>query len=462
MSKDEFSRRWAEYSELVSVTPTKDLLECLQTHMSWDVFSQIVSVKSMKDLLEVLEIRTVDLPSLKQPEQEALSLPAGVSPLQLMKNKVDCYRVIIVLRMGGPTTRDILWVTLHHVQKLANSEWGTWLLQDFFNVFHWNDPAMVALVNKLKPHTAEFLLSKHAHSVLKKMVLTLPPGMLDFIIETIESEGAVKLAKDQYASRVVQRVVKLFVKFGMEDRLANVLDRITCAAPELSKEEFGNYIIQAILIFCSNRHRSTIVQNLRGHWTQLASRFFVVEALLDNSHRMPSRVKKELRQERMAAIGSLNVVELVLLCMAGHLPTPEEWPTGCGEAEGKVRTPLRRPAAAPSEFSTPLSETDTTCPASETGSESGSATPASLAAAPGPQDRDDIATELSNLEVDAVAEFDRRAAEIFTAGSAPDMSGDICGRLLEWRRSMGLVRGCEMPPQAGDAGATPRELHARQ
>mmetsp|Transcript_136219 Transcript_136219/g.344940 ORF Transcript_136219/g.344940 Transcript_136219/m.344940 type:complete len:366 (+) Transcript_136219:54-1151(+) len=282
MSKDEFSQRWDEYSQLVSVKP-------------------------MKDLLEVIEIRTVDLPSPKQPEQEALTLPAGVSPLQLMNNQVECYWVIIVLRRGGSATREILCVTLPHVKALANSEWGTWLLQDFFNVFHWNDPAMVALVNKLKPHTAEFLLSKHAHSVLKKMVLTLPPGMLDFIIETIDSEGAVELAKDQYASRVIQGVVERYVKLGMEDRLANVLDKITCAAPELSREEFGNYIIQAIL--SSARHRNAIMQNLRGHWTQLASRFFVVQALLSSSQ---GKVKKGLRNELDLAVGQLTLVERAL------------------------------------------------------------------------------------------------------------------------------------------------------
>jgi len=409
MSKDEFSQRWDEYSQLVSVKP-------------------------MKDLLEVIEIRTVDLPSPKQPEQEALTLPAGVSPLQLMNNQVECYWVIIVLRRGGSATREILCVTLPHVKALANSEWGTWFVQEFFNVFHWNDPALVALVDKLKPHTAKFLLSKHAHSVLKKMVSALPSDMLDFIIETIDSEGAVELAKDQYASRVIQGVVERYVKLGMEDRLANVLDKITCAAPELSREEFGNYIIQAIL--SSARHRNAIMQNLRGHWTQLASRFFVVKALLDNSQAMPPNVKRELRQECRAATGSLNVVELML----GH---DLAWPTEGGEAEGKIRTPPRCRRRCLSEFSTPSSATDTTCPASETGSESGSTTPASAAAAAaaaGAQDRDEVATELSSLEVDAVAEFDRRAAEIFADGKAPDMSGIIFDRVFEWRCSMGLVQ----------------------
>mmetsp|Transcript_136219 Transcript_136219/g.344944 ORF Transcript_136219/g.344944 Transcript_136219/m.344944 type:complete len:105 (+) Transcript_136219:916-1230(+) len=65
---------------------------------------------------------------------------------------------------------------------------------------------------------------------------------------------------------------------------------------------------------------------------------------------------------------------------------------------------------------------------------------AAAAAAAGAQDRDEVATELSSLEVDAVAEFDRRAAEIFADGKAPDMSGIIFDRVFEWRCSMGLVQ----------------------
>eukprot|EP00443_Scrippsiella_acuminata_P038848 CAMPEP_0115220180 /NCGR_PEP_ID=MMETSP0270-20121206/27312_1 /TAXON_ID=71861 /ORGANISM="Scrippsiella trochoidea, Strain CCMP3099" /LENGTH=354 /DNA_ID=CAMNT_0002634223 /DNA_START=54 /DNA_END=1114 /DNA_ORIENTATION=- len=299
LSEDAFSLHWAEFEQVVSA---EDFPECLPVHMSLQTFSDLVKDARMEDLLKILKIH-------KQPEQEASTPPSCYSSSRLMNDKVECYRVIIVLRSGRPFARDILRMTFRHAPELAQSEWTCWLVQDFFNVFQLGDPDLNALVHKLEPHIAEFLRSPHANFVLRKMVATLLPDMLDFIIRTIEKEGVVKNAKHQYASRVVEDVIVRFIKLGMEDRLANVLDEIIGAALEMSMDVHGNYIIQDMMTICSTHHRGAIMKNLRGHWTQLASRFFVVQALLSSSQ---GKVKKGLRNELDLAVGQLTLVERAL------------------------------------------------------------------------------------------------------------------------------------------------------
>merc|ERR1711920_958433 len=117
------------------------------------------------------------------------------------------------------------------------------------------------LVLELQGHVAKLVESQNGNFVLQKAVEVLPPPAMWFLLPELQSWGSPqKLARHKYGCRVLERLIEHFplpqISPLIEDILGDVIP--------ISREPFGNFVVQHILEHGDSEHRRFIAQALKA------------------------------------------------------------------------------------------------------------------------------------------------------------------------------------------------------
>jgi len=140
-----------------------------------------------------------------------------------------------------------------HVARLSTEHLGCFLVQALLE--QSDKAAQKELVGELRGHVGELLESQHGNHVLQKAVEIMPPPVLCFLLPELKAWGSPrKLATHKYGCRVLERVIE---HFPMPD-LLHFIEDILDDSVAMSKEPFGNFVMQHILEHGNDDHRHSV------------------------------------------------------------------------------------------------------------------------------------------------------------------------------------------------------------
>jgi hypothetical protein len=163
---------------------------------------------------------------------------------------------------------------------LSTTARGTRLVQDLLNVA---SPAEMTdiLVQFQSASTDEIIkmcTCEYGNFVAKLLVLKCTGDQIKFIADAISEYGVVELAKDNIASRIIQKLIDHHHSDN-EDMIWQLLVEI----PSLCTTAFGNYIVQSILESCGLRYQHAAIDQIIPHVVKYAQNRYasnVIEMIL--------------------------------------------------------------------------------------------------------------------------------------------------------------------------------------
>jgi hypothetical protein len=128
----------------------------------------------------------------------------------------------------------------------------------------------VALAKELRGHVHEAMRCPHANYVLQKVLSTLRPEQLCFIVEELESKGpaaVAQVARHKYGCRIVQRLLEHCSQPQAERVIGALFADVVgnCIHP------YGNYAMQKVLEHGPAEERRGLIDALCKHVATLGS-----------------------------------------------------------------------------------------------------------------------------------------------------------------------------------------------
>ncbi|KAL1877424.1 mRNA binding protein puf3 [Diaporthe australafricana] len=100
----------------------------------------------------------------------------------------------------------------------------------------------IELVKELEPDIIRLMQGIHSNHVIQRVIQKLPRQHIDFVYDAVRGK-VFTLSTQQYACRVIQRMVET----GAQADKAFILDEFRLVAPKLVTDDWGNYVVQAVL-----------------------------------------------------------------------------------------------------------------------------------------------------------------------------------------------------------------------
>ena len=152
----------------------------------------------------------------------------------------------------------MLQALLSNVHSIVNHSNGCRVLQKFIET---TSPENVdQIYQSLKSIFIETCMSQNGNHIVQRFIEFLP-NRVDEIVSMVKPR-LIELAFDNCGCRVVQR---LFDKYSV-DTLSSLVDDVVLKAVDLSKNQYGNYVVQKVLESGKGDLVTKIVERLRGHY----------------------------------------------------------------------------------------------------------------------------------------------------------------------------------------------------
>lgn len=113
----------------------------------------------------------------------------------------------------------------------------------------------VELAEELEPEIIRIMKSDNGNHVVQKILTKLPRDRIDFIYDAVRGR-VFELSQQQYACRVIQRMIEK----GTKDDKAFLLKEFHDVAPRLVTDNWGNYVVQAVIRQGGLEARSKVIR----------------------------------------------------------------------------------------------------------------------------------------------------------------------------------------------------------
>lgn len=95
----------------------------------------------------------------------------------------------------------------------------------------------------------------HSNHVIQRVLQKVPRDRIDFVYDAVRGK-VFTLSTQQYACRVIQRMVEA----GTEADKAFILDEFHKVAPRLVTDDWGNYVVQAVIKSGGDEAKSEVIR----------------------------------------------------------------------------------------------------------------------------------------------------------------------------------------------------------
>jgi hypothetical protein len=124
---------------------------------------------------------------------------------------------------------------------------------------------------ELQGHVWDALCSPNANHVLQKLIVTMPPGASQFIIDELMCEGRVgEAARHKYGCRVLQRLLE----HCRIDQLRTVVDLLLQDSAALSDHPYANYVIMHLFEYGTHEQQCGLIDSLARHISSVAASIY--------------------------------------------------------------------------------------------------------------------------------------------------------------------------------------------
>jgi hypothetical protein len=166
-----------------------------------------------------------------------------------------------------------------HAAPFAQDVWlqsrdqhGTFAVQKAIDECR-SDEERVVLANALRGHVMEAVHCRHANHVLKKIITSVPPQTLDFVILELLSNGKqaiVDVAKQRYGCRIMESLLT----HCTAKQLGCVVQILLGDAAGLCTHMYGNFVMQQLLAQPNLDERRRLPQWICAHVALLGTSFY--------------------------------------------------------------------------------------------------------------------------------------------------------------------------------------------
>eukprot|EP00667_Euglena_gracilis_P002597 EG_transcript_2598 len=214
--------------------------------------------------------------------------------LGLMTDVFGNYVIQKLFEHGLPRHRKMLAGVLKgNVLSLTLQTYGCRVIQKALEVIDEDDQTMVA--SELDGHVLRCVLDQNGNHVIQKCIERIPPQNVIFIVQSFIG-NVQNLAVHAYGCRVIQRILEY-----CEDHhevISPILDEILDNVHILARDQYGNYVVQHVLINGKPIYQAAIIERLRADALELAQ------------HKFASNVVEKMfhygtRDDRNAFLGDL-------------------------------------------------------------------------------------------------------------------------------------------------------------
>eukprot|EP01065_Artemidia_motanka_P018961 TRINITY_DN2235_c1_g1_i6.p1 TRINITY_DN2235_c1_g1~~TRINITY_DN2235_c1_g1_i6.p1 ORF type:complete len:806 (+),score=222.08 TRINITY_DN2235_c1_g1_i6:167-2584(+) len=202
-------------------------------------------------------------------------LPAAVD---LMKNVFGNYVLQRLLEHCSVTMRKALAGCIKgHVIELSMHTYGCRIVQKCIEIM---DPAARdAIFQELDGHVAMCVRDQNGNHVIQKCVERMPQHVR-FIVQTFVGRVC-EFATHTYGCRCLQRILE---NCHGHEEIVPILEEVLEHVHSLVTDQYGNYVVQHVLINGNPQYQYTVTHKLRGYYTVLSTHKFasnVVEKMFE-------------------------------------------------------------------------------------------------------------------------------------------------------------------------------------
>jgi hypothetical protein len=210
------------------------------------------------------------LESCSDAEKDLVFAEVYKEALGLMTDVFGNYVIQKLFEHGLPRHRKMLACVLKgNVLSLTLQTYGCRVIQKALEVIDEEDQTMVA--GELDGHVLRCVLDQNGNHVIQKCIERIPPQNVLFIVQSFVG-NVQNLAVHAYGCRVIQRILEY-----CEDHhevISPILDEILDNVQVLARDQYGNYVVQHVLINGKPIYQAAIIERLRPDCMELAQHKF--------------------------------------------------------------------------------------------------------------------------------------------------------------------------------------------
>ncbi|CAH8332267.1 unnamed protein product [Eruca vesicaria subsp. sativa] len=220
----------------------------------------------------------------KPEEKEAVFRELLPHACKLMTDVFGNYVIQKFFEYGNTSQRkELADQLMGQIVPLSMQMYGCRVIQKALDVIEPDQ--RVRLARELDGEVMRCVRDQNGNHVIQKCIESIPADRVGFMLSAFRGQ-VTSLSMHPYGCRVIQRLME---RCSNEHQCQFITEEILESARVLSKDQYGNYVIQHVLEKGTSEERERIVRKLSGHIVQLSLHKFasnVIEKCLEHGGRI--------------------------------------------------------------------------------------------------------------------------------------------------------------------------------
>ena len=234
--------------------------------------------------------------------KEAISISESlnINGTQLLTDVFGNYIIQKLLEFESPSIESTLMkIVCGRAVELSTHSFACRVVQKL--LLHSCKESVAKLIEEITPHLVDLITDQNGNHVVQKCLEVSPPTRV--IVIGILRRDLLYCSTHVYGCRVVQRVLERAVD---PDVIIPVLQVLLQKVHLLVTNQYGNYVVQHMIVNSHEMFVKVVVDRLRGQYALLCTHKFasnVIELIYENAN---EEVRMSIRAELMQSIKTAN------------------------------------------------------------------------------------------------------------------------------------------------------------
>jgi len=205
-------------------------------------------------------------------EKEMIFKEILPNSLNLMVDVFGNYVIQKFFEHGTASQRHQLGEKLFgNVLQLSLQIYGCRVIQKALEVISVQQKAQ--LVQELGDHVMKCVRDQNGNHVIQKCIECVPANLIQFIVDSFSGK-VFELSTHPYGCRVIQRILEHCTDAQSGTQQASILQELLDCAVGLVQDQYGNYVIQHVLVNGHQKHKHIVLFKLKGQFLKLSQHKF--------------------------------------------------------------------------------------------------------------------------------------------------------------------------------------------
>ncbi|PWN93791.1 ARM repeat-containing protein [Acaromyces ingoldii] len=230
-----------------------------------------------------------------------------LSAREVMNDVFGNYVVQKLFEFGTPQQRTLLVDQMHgYVVQLSLCTYGCRVVQRALECVPLSQKLLLS--TELEPQVLTCVKDQNANHVVQKLLERLPPEAVDFVPRAFQG-NVQALASHCYSCRVLQRVFE----HCRADQSRPLLDELMQQPSIAMEDQYGNYVMQWIILHGAEVDRTGIIQVTKGNMLRLSMHKFASNVVEEVVRHAPDIDREELIEETMKPVPARPSAQMLIM-----------------------------------------------------------------------------------------------------------------------------------------------------